>query len=84
MILLNVFLLKSQEKNYKLSIILLYIINNKYNIFNLIKNHVLLIIVHIISVNSVFYIQYIYIYILRKEYSLWKKKIRLTLGYVLL
>jgi hypothetical protein len=56
MILLNIFLLKSQEKNYKLSIILLYIINNKYNIFNLIKNHVLLIIVHLISVNCIFYI----------------------------
>jgi hypothetical protein len=55
MILLNLFL-KNQEKNYKLSIILLYIVNNKYNIFNRIKNHVLLITVHIISVNSVFYI----------------------------
>jgi len=56
MILLKLLLLKSQEKNYKVSIILLFIINNKYYLFNLIKNHILLIIVQITSVDSVFYI----------------------------
>lgn len=38
MALLNLLLPKSQEKNYKLLIILLYMVNNKYYVFNLIKN----------------------------------------------